>query len=102
MNTIAETLAQIKAQLTGPGAPFELIDVDVDGRRLPAYRNARETIPDMINAARVHGDKTYIVYEGYGRLRRLPDQLPWWPMRFPSWQTRLPIWRWSDGTRWCS
>jgi long-chain acyl-CoA synthetase len=81
MNTIAETLAQIKAQLTGPGAPFELIDVDVDGRRLPAYRNARETIPDMINAARVHGDKTYIVYEGdtwsFNRLFAAADSLAW-------------------------
>ena len=82
MNTIAETLAQIKAQLTGPGAPFELIKVDAgDGRQLPAYRNARQTIPDMINAARVHGDKTYIVYEGdtwsFNRLFAAADSLAW-------------------------
>ena len=82
MNTIAETLARIKAELTGPGAPFELTEVDIGGgRRVTAYRNARQTIPDLINAARVHGDKPYIVYEGdtwsFNRLFAAADSLAW-------------------------
>ena len=82
MRNVAETLAQIKTQLTGPGAPFELTEVDIGGgRRVPAYRNAKQTIPELLNAARKHGDKPYIVYEGdtwsFNRLFAAADALAW-------------------------
>ena len=66
MSTIAallEQAARCQAQLTAPGAPFELIDIDLGGRRLKAYRNAFATLPALIDSARVHADKEFMVYE---------------------------------------
>lgn len=67
MSTTAELMeraARCAAQLTAPGAPFELTEVDVGGRRLKAYRRAFATLPALIDSGRVHGDKEFMVYEG--------------------------------------
>lgn len=67
MSTTAELLeqaARCESQLTAPGAPFELIEVEVGGRRLKAYRQAFASLPALIDSARVHGDKEFMVYEG--------------------------------------
>ncbi|HSW17913.1 MAG TPA: class I adenylate-forming enzyme family protein [Ramlibacter sp.] len=55
---------QGRAQLTAPGAPFELVTVSLDGRPLPAYRHAFSSLPDLIAAGRAHGAKEFMVYEG--------------------------------------
>src|SRR5574337_207049 len=67
MSTTAEMMeraARCAAQLTAPGAPFELTEVDVGGRRLKAYRRAFATLPALFDSGRVHGDKEFMVYEG--------------------------------------
>ncbi len=67
MSTIAallEQAARCEAQLTAPGAPFELTEVEVGGRRMRAYRKAFATLPALIDSGRVHGDKEFMVYEG--------------------------------------
>lgn len=64
MNDIAQTLNEIQVKLTSPGAPFELVDAVVDGCSVKAYRNAYRTLPEFIDAGRVHGDKEFMVYEG--------------------------------------
>lgn len=56
--------SEIRARLTAPGAPFELIETVSDGVSQRLYRNAPKTFPEMLNAARSHGDKPYIVYRG--------------------------------------
>lgn len=56
--------AECRAQLTGPGAPFELETIEVDGVELPAYRHAFSSLPAFLNAGRVHGDLEFMVYEG--------------------------------------
>ena len=56
--------AQCRAQLTGPGAPFELETIAVNGRPLPAYRQAFGSFPALLNAGRVHGELEFMVYEG--------------------------------------
>ncbi len=56
--------AQCRAQLTGPGAPFELQIIEVGGRSMSAYRNAFGSLPDLINAGRAHSDLEFMVYEG--------------------------------------
>ena len=55
--------ARCRAQLTAPGAPFELTTVSVQGQPLPAYRHAFATLPALIHAARVHGAREFLVYE---------------------------------------
>ncbi len=52
------------AQLTAPGAPFELVDVVVGGHTLKAYRHAPATVPALLDAARVHGAKPFIAWQG--------------------------------------
>lgn len=54
----------LRAQLTAPGAPFELVTVEHNGQQLPAYRNAFPTLPALINAGREHAGKEFMVYEG--------------------------------------
>lgn len=81
MDTITRTLASLREKLTGPGAPFELTEVEVDGQKLLAYRNAKATLPELINTARVHGDKPFIVYRDetwtFARLFAEADALAW-------------------------
>lgn len=56
-------VARCHAQLTAPGAPFELTEVSVNGQMLPAYRNALASLPAVLNAGRVHGAREFMVYE---------------------------------------
>lgn len=56
--------SEIRTKLTAPGAPFELIETESGGVSQRIYRNAPQTFPELLNAARVHGDKPYIVYRG--------------------------------------
>lgn len=61
--SIGEKLRGIRAQLTGPGAPFELEQVGLgDGRMAVAYRHAFQTLPQLINAGRSHGAAEFMVY----------------------------------------
>jgi long-chain acyl-CoA synthetase len=58
----APGLSQLQAMLTAPGAPFELEMVEQDGQRLPAYRHACRSLPELINLGRVHGERPFMVY----------------------------------------
>ena len=64
MNAATQPVASVIAQLTQPGAPFELTQVDVSGRVMRAYRNAPQTLPELINASRVHGAREFMAYQG--------------------------------------
>ncbi len=57
-------VARCHAQLTAPGAPFELTEVSVNGKTLPSYRNAFASLPAVFDAGRVHGAREFMVYEG--------------------------------------
>ncbi|MGV8805939.1 MAG: class I adenylate-forming enzyme family protein [Polaromonas sp.] len=71
--------AHCHAQLTAPGAPFELTELNVNGQTLPAYRNAFASLPAMFDAGRVHGAREFMVYEGdrwsYDRFYQAVDAL---------------------------
>jgi len=81
LDAITQTLAALREKLTAPGAPFELIDVEIGGERVRAYRNARQSLPEIINSARVHGDKPFIIYQDetwtYARVFAEADALAW-------------------------
>jgi len=55
--------ARSRAQLTSPGAPFELHSVDVAGTPLLAYRNAFATLPALLDAGRTHGEREFLVFD---------------------------------------
>lgn len=64
MSNIEQTASLCQQQLTAAGAPFELVQGEVGGVPMPMYRNAFATLPELIAAARVHGDKEFMLYEG--------------------------------------
>lgn len=81
MDAITRTLEDLRQKLTAPGAPFELTRIEIDGQTFQAYRHAHPTLPDLLNSARVHADKPFIVYEDetwtYARTFAAADALAW-------------------------
>ena len=60
---MAMTYDEAVAQLTGPGAPFELVEVDVFGIPTQVFKNAPATLRDFVASARTRGDRDFLVYE---------------------------------------
>lgn len=56
-------VASCRAQLTSSGAPFELTSLTVNGQTVSAYLKAFTSLPDLLNAGRVHGAREFLVYE---------------------------------------
>ena len=54
---------EVEAALTGAGQMFEMTDVDVRGVRLRAWKNAPPSLRELLQLSRLHGDKTFLVYE---------------------------------------
>lgn len=49
------------AQLTAPGQPFELVDIEAIGRKIRAFRNAPRNLRELFEQTR--SDKEFLVYE---------------------------------------
>ncbi|WP_338465560.1 class I adenylate-forming enzyme family protein [Novosphingobium sp. ZN18A2] len=49
--------------LTAPGAPFEMEQATIDGRKYRVYKNALKTLREVFDIARSWGDRDYIVFE---------------------------------------
>lgn len=63
MSQLSELADKVRAQLTAPGAPFEVVENLVDGRPMQVYRNAFQNLPQFIASAREHGDKPFITFQ---------------------------------------
>lgn len=64
MSPLSELAHKVRAQLTAPGAPFETMEAEVDGRSVRVYRNAFPNLPALISSARAHGAKPFIRFQG--------------------------------------
>ncbi|CAB1369212.1 class I adenylate-forming enzyme family protein [Denitratisoma oestradiolicum] len=64
MNDIVEKLNAARAQVTAPGAPFELADRELGGHTYQVFKNAPENVMHLINQGRQFGDRTFLVYQG--------------------------------------
>jgi len=65
-NDVTEILAAQKAavaQLTAEGAPFELIDRQVNGVPLRCFKQAPTTLRDALAEGRKHGERICVTYE---------------------------------------
>lgn len=60
--TAQRSHAEVEAELTAPGAPFELTEIDRSGVTVRAWKNAPPILRAMIEASRVHGDADMLVY----------------------------------------
>ncbi len=55
----------VKAVLSpGSGTPLELTDAEVRGVHMQVFKNAPQHLGQFFELARLHGDKTFLVYEG--------------------------------------
>lgn len=57
------TLAEAHALMTQPGSAFEMETRTVDGVPLRVWKNAPPTLREVFLAGRLHGAKTFLVYE---------------------------------------
>jgi long-chain acyl-CoA synthetase len=56
------TLDEIDAQLTAPGAPFEIVEEEVLGERMAVFKTRKRSLRELLEASAVHGEKEYIVH----------------------------------------
>jgi len=64
MSQLSELASTVRAQLTAPGAPFEVIEQPVNGQLMRMYRNAFPNLPALLASARSHAGKPFIRYQG--------------------------------------
>jgi long-chain acyl-CoA synthetase len=57
------SIAETKAALTAPGAPFEMAEMEIRGIRTRVWKNAPPSLRAVLLQARQHGDASFIVYE---------------------------------------
>lgn len=55
------TRTEALAELTAPGQPYELVEIEALGRRIRAFRNAPQNVREIFAATR--SDKPFLVYE---------------------------------------
>ena len=60
---MAQSPAQVLAELTGPGGPWEIAEVDVRGIPTRVFTNGPRTLVDTLHRSRDYGDRTFVVYE---------------------------------------
>ena len=56
-----EKIRQIRAQLTGPGAPFEIVEEEVLGARHAVFKERRRSLREYVEAASAFADREYLV-----------------------------------------
>src|SRR4051794_22474366 len=56
------TAAEVKAQLTGPGGPFEVVTEEVNGRPMQVYKDRMKALRQICEVSIGRGDQVFIVY----------------------------------------
>ncbi|PXW75094.1 acyl-CoA synthetase (AMP-forming)/AMP-acid ligase II [Blastomonas natatoria] len=59
----AMSIKQIEAMLCAPGQPFEMETIEVEGVATRCWKNAPPSLAALAQIARMHGEKTFLVYE---------------------------------------
>lgn len=54
-------VASVMTRLTGPDAPFELVEEDVLGARMPVMRHRGRAVHELLSASAAYGDRDYLV-----------------------------------------
>jgi long-chain acyl-CoA synthetase len=57
------TMTELEQSLTGPGGPFEIVEVDIRGVPTKVWKNAPGSLRDIWDASRAHGDRDFLVYD---------------------------------------
>ncbi|GAA3388737.1 class I adenylate-forming enzyme family protein [Cryptosporangium minutisporangium] len=59
--TTTALLRQARQTLTAPGTPFEILEEDVRGNRMPVFRHRIPSLSDLFQTSRRHDTRTYVV-----------------------------------------
>lgn len=59
--TFTMSMDAIAEKLTGPGAPFEIVEEDVLGQRLPVFRQRYRSLAELLRDTEKHGDRELMV-----------------------------------------
>ena len=59
----AISLREAQARLTAPGSPFEMTQVEIDGRPTRVFKNAPPTLRHVFLMGRAHGEKPFLIYQ---------------------------------------
>jgi len=59
---------ELRARLTGPGAPFEIVEETVLGERMRVFKNRARSLREVLAQSAAHGEKEYLV-QGEKRIR---------------------------------
>jgi long-chain acyl-CoA synthetase len=68
---VPEDVARVEASLLAEGAPFELVDVEVDGVTIRSFKNRIRTLRDLLLKSVEFGDNTYMLATDGVHERRL-------------------------------
>ncbi|MAY36016.1 MAG: hypothetical protein CMN84_07950 [Spongiibacteraceae bacterium] len=64
MTDIVARFNECANQLMQPGSPFEITEQTINGTTFTVYKNTPETLKEMLDVGRAHGDAVFIIYEG--------------------------------------
>ncbi|CAA0119160.1 Long-chain-fatty-acid--CoA ligase FadD13 [BD1-7 clade bacterium] len=64
MSEIRTKIDESAKQLTGEGSPWETTRDSIDGIEYTLYKNAPQSLKELIDAGRAHGDNEFLIYEG--------------------------------------
>jgi acyl-CoA synthetase (AMP-forming)/AMP-acid ligase II len=62
------TPQEVEAQLTGPGGPFEIVEEDVLGERMPVFKDREPHLRAILEKSAAFGDAEYIVCDDGRRI----------------------------------
>jgi acyl-CoA synthetase (AMP-forming)/AMP-acid ligase II len=52
----------VRAKLTGPGGPFEIVHEDVLGERMPVFKSRARSLRELLRSSAAHGEREYLVH----------------------------------------
>ena len=62
------SVLELRAKLTGPGGPFEIVEETVLGEHMRVFKNRPRSLRELLASSAAHGEKEYLV-EGERRIR---------------------------------
>jgi long-chain acyl-CoA synthetase len=72
-------MTALEESLTGPGGPFEIVEVEIRGVATRVWKTAPPSLRAVWEASRAHGDRDFLVYDderySYARAHALVAQL---------------------------
>src|SRR5690606_22848636 len=55
--------AEVDRILTGPGAPFEIVQAEVGGVPMRVWKNAPRSLRTLLEASLAYGERPFLIYE---------------------------------------